>query len=339
MICMDGFVMDTYCAARGILLDTGGPTLEEPETHTLGCLLKPICASSGFELLEDATTDGKHCRAYKFDSRGEELVEAVARPVLDQGLLVSGFRATVIGQPTGSSSPQRLEVSNLLFNTSCAVAAPGVPVATPAMTAEHHKCSTLEPFYKAHGSLMLLSWGFLLPAGVIVAKFLRHKDPLWYRVHRTLQPVGLLVAIAGWILALATFGHYVFDSHALTGMTTHGILGSIVMILGIQQPLNAVLRPHKERGEERSMIRKVWELLHKGSGYVAVLLGIVQIAGGIVLLPYPSTGFAAGLGVSLGLLLVLIVALFASGRQAAKAPKFEAGDGIEGGRAGAGGTA
>ena len=37
----------------------------------------------------------------------------------------------------------------------------------------------IQKFKRLHGILMVTSWGFLLPAGAIIAKFFKHRDPLW----------------------------------------------------------------------------------------------------------------------------------------------------------------
>jgi hypothetical protein len=44
----------------------------------------------------------------------------------------------------------------------------------------------------AHGALMVLSWGFLLPAGAVLARFFKHREPLWFHLHRSVQVVGLV---------------------------------------------------------------------------------------------------------------------------------------------------
>jgi hypothetical protein len=50
------------------------------------------------------------------------------------------------------------------------------------------------------------------------------------------------------------------------------------MVLGLLQPLNAVLRPHPPaKGAQRSPPRLLWEVLHKGSGYCALLLAVAAI--------------------------------------------------------------
>jgi hypothetical protein len=125
-----------------------------------------------------------------------------------------------------------------------------------------------------HGLLMLLAWGVLLPIGAFVARFF--KGPLsagtpahWFVVHRAVQIGGLTVALAGFYICLTRkeFGNV---------DTTHGSFGIAVMTLGILQPTNAFLRPHKgSRG------RREWEWLHKSVGYGALALAVVTIFLGI----------------------------------------------------------
>ena len=38
-----------------------------------------------------------------------------------------------------------------------------------------------------HGIFMFLGWGLLLQLGAFIARYLRHKDPLWFLLHRALQ--------------------------------------------------------------------------------------------------------------------------------------------------------
>ena len=52
------------------------------------------------------------------------------------------------------------------------------------------------------------------------------------------------------------------------------------MLIGVLQPLNAFIRPHPK---PRTMLREVWEFVHKNLGRAAVLGGLVNVAGGIFL--------------------------------------------------------
>ena len=68
----------------------------------------------------------------------------------------------------------------------------------------------------------MMSWGFLLPSGIVIAKFMRHRDPLWFRLHRAIQVTGILFAIAGFLIAITQFSVY-FNS---------GYFASILRLIG-----------------------------------------------------------------------------------------------------------
>merc|ERR1719464_1231602 len=91
-------------------------------------------------------------------------------------------------------------------------------------------------------------------------------------------------------IALTQFSVFGFkDIPPLNRNYQHGVLGMTTMILGLLQPINAVLRPHApENGLEKSTGRKLWEYLHKGSGYLAIALTIPTIVFGTLILPVPD---------------------------------------------------
>jgi hypothetical protein len=164
--------------------------------------------------------------------------------------------------------------------------------------------------YLAHGLLMMIGWGLLLPAGAIIARFCKHRpNGLWFKLHRGIQIFGLLLTIIGWIIALTYFdgfgGGEGFVSYE------HGICGMVVMILGCLQPFNAFIRPHapEDPAEDKTTLRTTWEVIHKGSGWFAVLLAIPTIALGSLSLPYSvddKNTFQITYGACWGCLLVLI---------------------------------
>lgn len=127
-----------------------------------------------------------------------------------------------------------------------------------------------------HGVTMFLSWGFLLPIGVFVARFGRHwPNTLWFRLHRPLQMVGVVLQLAGFIAAflMLLVGHFSYQPHS-------GI-GAAVFLFGTAQPINAYFRPHIKPGEEPSKNRRRWEHLHRWAGRACVLLGMLNIFGGL----------------------------------------------------------
>jgi len=122
-------------------------------------------------------------------------------------------------------------------------------------------------FKLTHGVMMLCGWGVLLPAGVLGARFLRHWDPFWYRLHRNTQIVGVTIATVGLIIALTQLGPIETSSGG-----AHAILGLVVSAIGLFQPLNGFLRPHKGGAH-----RHLWEVVHKWGGRLALILAAPTI--------------------------------------------------------------
>lgn len=164
---------------------------------------------------------------------------------------------------------------------------------------------SVEPLRVAHAVLMSLSWGIMLPLGVFTAMFLRKVPPLsgpgafWFVWHKRLQVWGLGFAIIGFVLALVM----VKGNH---WAIVHSKLGLGVMVAGLSQPLNALIRP-----KPTEKWRWVWNILHKSTGYGAILLGIVTIFLGCQALGVTSASLA-GLGnlIAFCLLATLLVVVF-----------------------------
>jgi Eukaryotic cytochrome b561 len=144
-----------------------------------------------------------------------------------------------------------------------------------------------------HGRLMVVAWGFLLPLGVLIARFFKilprqHwpdeiDNRVWWRSHLVLQYVGGLMMLAG-LGSLVTGGHLRGATHV------HGLLGYAVVALGVSQFLAGWLRGSKGgptepevRGDHYDMTprRRVFETFHKATGYAALLLACAAILTGL----------------------------------------------------------
>lgn len=187
----------------------------------------------------------------------------------------------------------------------------------------------------AHGGLMILGWGFLLPSGVILARLAKHRPGgLWFRLHRFLQISGITVAFVAWMIALNLFDEVEIPEESERYEDIHKTLGLIVMILGLFQPLNAVLRPHAPKdGEDKPPARFMWEVLHKGLGYTAVVLAAATISFGTTLLPTANNikkkfqlTYACG---AVGLLVVLAIVLLIDKFRYKEQPQNEPSDNEE----------
>jgi len=186
----------------------------------------------------------------------------------------------------------------------------GLIVDSNTANSQKQRRNKLMKMYLAHGSLMLVGWGLLLPAGAIIARFFKHRPHgLWFQLHRSIQMVGLLVTIIAWIIALTQFN--VFGDTGLNSYR-HGVLGMVVMILGILQPVNAIFRPRLPTAAtgSKTTARIVWEYYHKGSGWLAVILAIPTIALGTLSLPSldEQKQFQIAYGAGCGSILLFLIA-------------------------------
>ena len=125
-----------------------------------------------------------------------------------------------------------------------------------------------------HGLIMMLGFGWLLPMGVLSARFMKHRpNDLWFRMHRGFQVAGVIVGIGGFAIAVRNFN--VFHDDKGSTSYQHGCLGVAVFTFVLLQPLLAICRPAKTEGSNRR--RWWWELRHKGLGYLLLLLIFVTI--------------------------------------------------------------
>ena len=222
-VCYTGYVMDSYCINRGELLDMPGKkTLLHPKLHSLHCLLDPpqCTPASGatYELLALRARDdqgggaaaaadgsnGPHGRAYGLDDTGSRAMLKFARAAgratsagggcttctnSSAAAPSAGFVATVTGTIADAAAAPTIltNVSVHHGSTSCFTLT-GSNGTVPSGGLDYASGARL-PAIRAHGACMLLSWGLLLPAGALTARYLRHRKPggVWFKVHRAVQ--------------------------------------------------------------------------------------------------------------------------------------------------------
>jgi hypothetical protein len=181
--------------------------------------------------------------------------------------------------------------------------------------------------YKAHGTLMIIAWLFLLPYGIYVARFRntmglgKYPDlkgpPMWWRLHQPLQYTGVAIMTAGIVCIFLKAGWmtptYLSATHS-HGL--HEILGIISFALTLSQPVFAIVRngfPSCSK-EKQHQCHHIWHWIHGIAGYGA--LGTALVAVGIGIEEYTLQSkwppwFIAGYTTSCGALVLFSIYGFA----------------------------
>ncbi|CDY25073.1 hypothetical protein HID58_071658 [Brassica napus] len=152
-----------------------------------------------------------------------------------------------------------------------------------------------------HGVIAILGWGFLLPLGAILARYLRHRDPLWYYLHIGIQFTGFIFGLAAVILGIQLYNSIQPDIPAHRG------IGIFLLILSILQVLAFFARPHRE-----TKMRRYWNWYHHWIGRISLFFGAVNIVLGIRMANSEEDGWRIGYGfvLSVTLLAFLVLEIF-----------------------------
>lgn len=134
-------------------------------------------------------------------------------------------------------------------------------------------------YVAAHLWLQIISWGFLIPVGIVMARCMKHKDPWWFTMHRAIQSVGLLMALAGLALGFVISGGWNGK------FAVHRNLGFAATVLGFLQLPALFLRP-----TQSSKYRRAWNLYHWWQGRAAAVLAIANIYYGLINIEAVGTG-------------------------------------------------
>ncbi|KAI3465521.1 hypothetical protein Pfo_022184 [Paulownia fortunei] len=128
-----------------------------------------------------------------------------------------------------------------------------------------------------HGVLNVVSWGILMPAGAMAARYLKvfkAANPAWFYLHVTCQASAYIVGVAGWGTGLKLGS----DSPGVE-QTTHRNIGITLFVLGTLQVFALLLRPKPDH-----KYRFYWNIYHHAIGYSVIILSIVNIFEGFDIL-------------------------------------------------------
>ncbi|XP_075920493.1 putative ferric-chelate reductase 1 [Petromyzon marinus] len=117
---------------------------------------------------------------------------------------------------------------------------------------------------KAHGALMMVAWLTCASVGIVLARFFKPLWPthyiwgqkVWFQLHRSFMTTVVLCSLVAFTLP---FVYRAGWSHG-----AHPIVGCLVVVLAVAQPLMALVRPHP--GEPR---RSLFNWTHWATGTAA----------------------------------------------------------------------
>lgn len=155
---------------------------------------------------------------------------------------------------------------------------------------------------KTHGALSVIGWGLFLPYGAILARYLKHKDPLWFYLHVVIQFLSFFIGLAAVVVGVSLNNRLHADIQA------HKTIGIFVLVLTILQVMAFFARPNKD-----SKRRKYWNWYHSWTGRTAIFLAAVNMMLGIHM-GDAGRGWKIGYGFLLGLSLFACVVLEALSR-------------------------
>jgi Eukaryotic cytochrome b561 len=151
-----------------------------------------------------------------------------------------------------------------------------------------------------HGRLMVLSWGLILPLGVLAARFFKVTpgqdwprvldNPTWWRIHWRGQSLGVFISLVGVSLICG-------KAHGQGALEFwHQCIGWALFALGLIQITGGFFRGSKGgptaqnlRGDHYDMTRRrrIFEFIHKSIGYFALFLALCNVVTGLILADAP----------------------------------------------------
>ncbi|CAL5202331.1 unnamed protein product [Lathyrus oleraceus] len=128
-----------------------------------------------------------------------------------------------------------------------------------------------------HAILNAVSWGTLMPIGVILARYLKAFEGLgstWFHLHRVCQSIALLIGTIGFGTGLY------MGSHPGVHNNPHRCVGMTLMTLALVQVCVAFcLRPKKDH-----KYRKFWNIFHLIVGWTTIVLAVWNVFKGLQIL-------------------------------------------------------
>ncbi|KAF2292374.1 hypothetical protein GH714_021467 [Hevea brasiliensis] len=128
-----------------------------------------------------------------------------------------------------------------------------------------------------HGVLNAVSWGVLMPMGIIIARYLKVfevANPAWFYLHAACQSSAYIIGVAGWGTGLKLGS----DSPGIK-YSKHRNIGITLFCFATLQVFALLLRPKPDH-----KYRLYWNIYHHSIGYATIALSIVNIYEGFDIL-------------------------------------------------------
>ncbi|GAV68406.1 Cytochrom_B561 domain-containing protein/DOMON domain-containing protein [Cephalotus follicularis] len=237
--------------------------------------------------------------------------------LLDQGnLQISGNSSSILSQSSRLYLAFQLIIDQPPSHLLYAVGPTGVLPSAPAYLLSEHRdeVSTTINYVagqsssgtpqatlkRSHGVLNMLGWGILIIIGAIVARYFKEWDPVWFYSHTLIQSCGFILGVAGISCG------FVLENRLQVDVSSHKILGILVLVLGCLQVMAFLARPDKS-----SKVRKYWNWYHYGVGRILMVIAISNVFYGIHLGEKGNgrTSWNAGYGVVLAIMCLVAVVL------------------------------
>ncbi|XP_066451091.1 putative ferric-chelate reductase 1 [Eleutherodactylus coqui] len=136
-----------------------------------------------------------------------------------------------------------------------------------------HKGNNKHIMVKVHGALMLIAWMTTGSLGMIIARYFKTAasrpilgKALWFQAHQVLMILTVAAVIVSFVLSFVVAEGWAYD------VSTHAILGCIVMILAFFQPLFAFFRPLPQTN-----VRYIFNWYHAISALVMTVLSVANL--------------------------------------------------------------
>ncbi|XP_069825142.1 putative ferric-chelate reductase 1 [Dendropsophus ebraccatus] len=145
-----------------------------------------------------------------------------------------------------------------------------------------HKKHKSHIIVKTHGALMLIAWMTTGSLGMIMARYFKTaaKRPilgkaLWFQAHIVFMVLTVAATIVSFVLSFVEHRGWAYD------VSTHAILGCLVMILAIIQPFVSILRPSPQ-----SDMRFFFNWFHAVNALLIKVLAVTNLFLGFQFIDY-----------------------------------------------------